>query len=745
MPTPTLDSSWLARMVAPFRRGGSARLAEAKVGPTVSSPMGAWSYGFADGSTPTPADGPLWLNVVVATCLGWLDRNFPVADLEVKEVSGRDDLGDVVADHEFMTLMDRPSPIDTFHSFCASYLLSDVCDGTTVFVKVRDGRDKIHSLWWVPPWDVEIIGNPAKDADRPILWYRCNIDGYQHDYAPEDVVCVKDGKDPANHLRGLSKLKAGLRAVSTIDRAELYTQTLMRNCGAIPAMLSPSSPGEVISPDNIASLRGQFSENQLNYNSGKPFVSTQGLRLDKIGITPEEMSLDKIREFPAAAICALIGTPAMAVGLPDPGKTYSNLQQAEYMAWRNGIIPRQERFAEAIDKQCPELVDPFRERVVWNRSKIAVLNTPLLERLDGLSKAAGGPILTPDEARQFLDLGATPGGETLRSPAPAGGMPAPIAKPVEPAAEDDPPPAAKSLGSEREDGIDPFPAERKDDMPPRVGPGEDDPRNPFDLPTGEPIREELIKWFNKQMADVIGTIPPDMAELPDAFPPLADYDDPMSAAMTPIVSAYWQESGANEFGRIEAATGLDLGEWSVVNPHTRRKIETAAFDFCKATNETTTLELNTALDRLRAELIEGMTERGEGLRELTKRVKSVFEHASTYRAERIAKSESSRAVHAAQAEAAAESDVVQGLEWLLSTDACPLCQEVGEKVKQVKLGDKFAVIGNHPTYQDIYHPPLHASCQCSITHVLIDEFDGPTNPVWGEPLVKPGKEPKDGG
>lgn len=751
MPTTPRPSTWIDRF-RPSALFGRPNRAEAKVGPTVSSPMGSWSYGFADGSTPTPADGPTYLNVVVAACLGWMDRNFPVADMEVRTVSGRDELGDVVTDHPFMDLMDRPNKLDTFHSFCASYLLSDVCDGTTVFVKVRDGRDGIHSLWWVPPWDVEIVPSETRSADNPIKMYRCRVDGRNMEYPPEDVVCIKDGRDPENPLRGLSRLKAGLRSVSTIDRAELYTQTLMRNCGAVPVMLSPSNVGESISAENVASLRGQYAENQTGYNNGKPFVSTQGLRADRLGITPEDMGLKTLFDFPVAVLCALCGTPAMAVGLPDPGKTYSNLQQAEYMAWRNGIIPRQERFAEALDKQCPELIDPSRERLVWNRSKISVLNVPLLERLDGLTKAAGGPILTPDEARKFVDLGALPdnAGETIRSsPAPAPAPPPALARPaaVEPPPEPEPkgeassaPPASKS--AEREDGDDPFPAapETKDDVPDDMPPRDDgaEPGNPFGLPKGDPIRDELIRWFNRQMRDVLGAIPPDMAEVPDSFPSLANYDDPMASAMTPILSAYWAESGADELGRIEAATGLDLGEWSVVNPHTRRKIETAAFDFCRATNETTTLDLDVALDRLRGELIEGIVERGDTLIQLRERVESVFGNAEQWRAQRIAASEASRAVHAAQEAAAEESGVVQGFEWLLSEDACPLCREVAEKVGRVKLGDRFAEIGTNETYKDIRHPPLHPQCQCTMVHVLADEFGGPVDPEWGETLRKPG-------
>lgn len=249
----------------------------------------------------------------------------------------------------------------------------------------------------------------------------------------------------------------------------------------------------------------------------------------------------------------------------------------------------------------------------------------------------------------------------------------------------------------------------------------------------------MIRWFNLQMAAVLGTIPPEMAEPPDAFPPLTDYNDPMASAMTPLLSAYWKESGDNELGNLQAATGLDLGTWSVVNPKTAGKIKDAAFAFCDATNQTTSLTLDAALTRLRAEMQEGIVGHGESIPQLRKRVESVFEHAEKHRANRIAMSESSRAVHAAQEQADIESEVVAGFKWLLSSDACPLCHLISTEVGLVKAGDNFAVIGDSPAYRDIKHPPAHPSCRCSMTSVLVEEYGGPPadSVAWGKTLIQP--------
>jgi len=264
--------------------------------------------------------------------------------------------------------------------------------------------------------------------------------------------------------------------------------------------------------------------------------------------------------------------------------------------------------------------------------------------------------------------------------------------------------------------------------------------NPYGLPTGEPIRLEMIRWFNRQMRAMLGTIPKAGTELPTALAwPYEEWDRPMAQAMTPILSPYWKESGQETMGRLAIAAGLDEApEWSVTNPKLRGMIEEQAFRFCQATNRTTKLQLNQALEMLKQELIQGLVDKGETLPELTKRVRSIFTEAKESRAKRIAWTEASRAVHAAQAVAAAESGVVAGFRWLLSTDACPACHAVATKVNQVPIGGAFADTGGNPYYSTVKFPPLHPHCNCSMTEILLPEYGGPEAPEWGETLADPG-------
>ena len=213
----------------------------------------------------------------------------------------------------------------------------------------------------------------------------------------------------------------------------------------------------------------------------------------------------------------------------------------------------------------------------------------------------------------------------------------------------------------------------------------DDPheQNTFDLPAGGPLRKKMRAFSKRQKRKILGTLPAIGAPLPDHFPPLADWNDPMASAMTPLVAMYWDEAGRTTRERL----GLDPDAWEVHDPHLHQKIREASLSFVKEVNETTDLELGEALAKLRTELLAGLVEHGEAIPELTARVQSVFTRLSTWRAEMIARTEAARAVHAASLESAKESGVVQAKKWLVSAGSCDRCQAMAAEVNGVALDE----------------------------------------------------------
>lgn len=280
--------------------------------------------------------------------------------------------------------------------------------------------------------------------------------------------------------------------------------------------------------------------------------------------------------------------------------------------------------------------------------------------------------------------------------------------------------------------------------------------NTYGLPTGEPLRRALVRASRTQRKAVTAWIRSGRPEPARArygrLSGKANHDPdswdwpgwsafglgPLDLAhrMTPILQTFWV-AGARKFA---PRVGIDPNEWTVVDAHTEAMIESAALAFSDSTLETTSLSIEAAIRKTRQELHAGVVDRGESLNALTKRINAVFDAADTWRARRIAQSEASRAVHAAQEQTAIASGVVAGWKWLASSDACPLCLTIARRAKFVRLGEAFAVVSDNPHYGTVKYPPLHPHCNCTVLEVLDIDAAGVK---WSPTLVRPVPEDVD--
>ncbi|GAH42583.1 unnamed protein product, partial [marine sediment metagenome] len=117
----------------------------------------------------------------------------------------------------------------------------------------------------------------------------------------------------------------------------------------------------------------------------------------------------------------------------------------------------------------------------------------------------------------------------------------------------------------------------------------------------------------------------------------------------------------------------------------------------------------------------------EGIFKLTERIDKVFTDASTYRAERIARTETIWGYNHGREEAWIQSDVVEGKEWLTAADerVCPWCDKMNGKT--IGLGKNYFDKGDKLKagrqtlkfdFENIQTPPLHANCRCCLISIL---------------------------
>lgn len=222
--------------------------------------------------------------------------------------------------------------------------------------------------------------------------------------------------------------------------------------------------------------------------------------------------------------------------------------------------------------------------------------------------------------------------------------------------------------------------------------------------------------FNKQRQEVMARLKRS-GTLPKSFTDIEKWDADFADEVKPLIELYYEQGTKQLIRQIGASPDL----FAVVTPNIRKAVDAASFKFAKSTNETTSMQLNDALAKLRDELTQGITQ-GDPLPLLTERVNAIFDQATESRASAIAASEASRAMHGGQHIAARDSGAVKRKKWIASSDACEICLGIMENqpAEGIPLDDNF-LSGDGP-YGDVPYPPAHPHCMCSLEYVLSDEY-----------------------
>lgn len=194
------------------------------------------------------------------------------------------------------------------------------------------------------------------------------------------------------------------------------------------------------------------------------------------------------------------------------------------------------------------------------------------------------------------------------------------------------------------------------------------------------------------------------------------FDDSMKTVLAPILYSLIVETGKDALKQLH----LDP---SMFNP-----IATEVISYYQARAEKIAVDVNDETEKqLRATIGQGI-DAGEDDAQLQARIEAVFGAALTYRADRIARTETTRAMGFGDVEAWKQSGMVTGHEWYCVHDerTCPFCLDLDGTIVSLdsdfyQLGDVMEVEGKtlHLNYDDIPTEPLHVNCRCLTLPVTI--------------------------
>lgn len=396
-------------------------------------------------------------STLIGSCVSWIANAFVQTYPVVMRYRGADRFGEADRRHPAARLIRRPTlDPDTGRSsyswipLIQATVLSLVVDGNSYWLKRRSLSGAVVQLWYVPHWMIEPIAESG--STRYIDFYRYRPGGRTIELPPSEVVHFRDGLDPDNVRKGMSKTKKLLREIYTDEAAARFTASLLRRHSVPGIIVAPKMPLE--NPDDAKDVQRRLDEDFTGDNRGRSMALLGPADVFPYGFSPEQMKLGDLRDIPEERVSAATGVQAAVVGFGSglqSTKVGATMAELVDLSWQNGALPPIRLVqAEATEQLLPDFDDVTEDdEILFDTSHVPIMadyHTKIAQKHEVLVKGgiemrsearrANGLKTGADDDVYVLASGAQvvkPDGSPLFEPPkpdPAPSLPVPIAQPA---------------------------------------------------------------------------------------------------------------------------------------------------------------------------------------------------------------------------------------------------------------------------------------------------------------------------
>ena len=349
-------------------------------------------------------------NLVVA-CINWIARTFPEAPVVLIQENA-DGSREVIPGHAMPLKIERPNPFYSGVLLWMATIGDHQLTGNAYWLKRRlvMGRG-IAELWWAPSWTME--PKWPEDGNTFISHYEYRPDPGRDpiNIDPGDVVHFRYGLDPQNTRKGFSPLRSLMRELFTDEEAANLTASLMRNLGVPGVVLSPESTDARPNAEQAKEMKEAFMSKFGGDRRGEPMVLEVPTKVQVLSFSPEQMLLRELRRVPEERVCAVIGVPAIVVGLGAglERSTFTNMGEAKASAWDSVLIPAQRLMAADLEIQLlPDFDTKPNRDVDFDLTRVRALQPAMDALYMRMSAVINAGWVTQGQALRAVGLPAGP-------------------------------------------------------------------------------------------------------------------------------------------------------------------------------------------------------------------------------------------------------------------------------------------------------------------------------------------------
>lgn len=591
--------------------------------------------------------------------------------------------------HPLKKLIQNPNPYMSESDFWYAVITYQKLAGRAIFEKARSRSGQVVQLWPLRPDWVSV-----KLSGAMVGSYVYEPPGVEPVVLrPQDVVDFQLF-DPLNQFGGWPPVAVAAR-IGDVDNAVTDFVKLFFEKGGTPPLVITST--QKLIDTSVMDIRRRWKERYGGYEHWlEPAVLDSDAKIERIGMTFEEMGFTGLDYRNEARICMVLDVPPILVGanVGLERSTYSNYAEAQKSWWQDSLMPLYTNFLDVVENQlAPDFGDPL---VKWDFSAVATFQEERSLRWQRAQGALSAGAITVNEFRSEVGMQKTAGQDVFLRP--MNMVAVPVGEEIEVFEEEE----IEDTEEEpivNEDEKAEYPATSGKRADKAGKPKDDEERKGFE----RLIAKDVRGFFDGQLGRIGKTINKKaVTDLDQAF--WDEEDDELAKLLLKRIKA--AALMAAEFAAEALIKEMGVGvDWALVNQAVVKWARKYSYDLAKGINETTKGVLQS--------VIPDWIESGEPLQALIDSLAPTFGAA---RAETIGVTEVTRAFAEGNVISWKDSGVVTGKKWFTANDelVCPDCGPLD--------GTTVGLEGDGFTTEDggigVQEPPLHVNCRCWLGPVV---------------------------
>lgn len=377
-----------------------------------------WLESGAVGGVGNGSARDLAANSIVMACIHWAMRNAVQADAAVVDDPNGSEPGyGQPLNHPLARLLAAPQgqlPPDQRTALNGARLIQSIVwslllDGNAYVQKLRDDRGRVVGLEWLPPLSVDPV--PAAHHAGVVAFYRVETPRGPVEMDPADLVHFRDGIDATRLTQGQSRVRAALRHVMTDNHIAVFTRALLQN--PVPAlMVTPKGEDAArLTAADAREIARQLTERHRGERAGGVLVPNFPADVTPLGYSPDQMAISRLNRLPEERITAVIGLPAVVVGMGAglDRATYANFKEARRVAFEEFLVPLWQDLADAWTEQLlPEFDQTLGRRLVYDTRSVMALRDDTDAQWRRAREAFAAGLIDRATARRMMGLAVDP-------------------------------------------------------------------------------------------------------------------------------------------------------------------------------------------------------------------------------------------------------------------------------------------------------------------------------------------------